>query len=65
MLRIAARALSSLMMASAGISHIVVPVQGPAKRSSYCPSRLVSSYSGNANVASHSMNSGSKMWRVP
>ena len=48
MLRIAARALSSLMMASAGISHIVVPVHGPAKRSSYCPSRLVSSYSGSA-----------------
>ena len=48
--RIAARALSSLMMARAGISHIVVPVQGPAKRSSYCPSRLVSSYSGSRNV---------------
>ena len=44
--RIAARARSSLMMASAGISHMVVSVQGPAKRSSYWPSRRVSSYSG-------------------
>ena len=48
--RIAARARSSLMMASAGISHIVVCVHGPAKLSSYCPSRRVSSYSGSWNV---------------
>ena len=38
---IAARERSSLMMASAGISHIVVYIHGPAKFSSYWPSRFV------------------------
>ena len=37
---IAARERSSLMMASAGISHIVVWIHGPWKFSSYWPSRL-------------------------
>lgn len=41
--RMAARERSSLMMASAGISHSVVYIHGPLKESSYWPSRLDSS----------------------
>jgi hypothetical protein len=43
---IAERERSSLMMASAGISHIVVSFHEPWKSSTYCPSRFDSSYSG-------------------
>ena len=43
------RERSSLRMARAGISHIVVWVQGPWKCSSYWPSTLRNSYSGSWN----------------
>ena len=58
----AARERSSLMMASAGISHIMVSVHGPSKLRSNCPSlRRRSSYSGNWKRASHSRKAGSKI----
>ena len=47
---IAVRERSSLMMASAGISHSVVYIQGPAKFSSYCPSRLMQLVFGQAEI---------------
>ncbi len=36
--RVTPRERSSLRMASAGISHIVVSIQGPSKVRTYCPS---------------------------
>ena len=51
------------MIVSAGISHIVVCIHGPGKFSSYWPSRLVSSYSGNWKFGSQARKSGSKICR--
>ena len=48
--RVAARARNSLMIASAGISHIVVCAHGPAKRNSYWPSLAGQLVFGQAEV---------------
>ena len=53
------------MIASAGISHIVVWVHGPWKCSSYWPSTLFSSYSGRRKLASQLMKSGENIWVLP
>ena len=62
---IAERERNSLMMASAGISHMDVYIHGPAKCSSYCPSCFLSSYSGSWKSCSQARNSGSKICARP
>jgi hypothetical protein len=62
---IAARERSSSTIASAGISHIVVCVHGPSKRSSNWPSTTRSSYSGRRKSASQAMKSGANIRSCP